>query len=206
MSTLEIISLSVGVVATVIGGVSFIFAKIFKLGKTAQNIENIEQSIKDLNVRVDNVEQKLSARVESLPCTVHHDDIVKIKSVVIEKFPKSSTLFAMKASPRKLNPLGEQIFAEINGEVFINANKDKLFNYIDEAKPLTALDVEELSVAACKSLTHAPAFNDLKNYVYNRPTLEVAGNTHEVSLDDVCFILGLRVRDLYLVEHPQFIP
>lgn len=206
MSTLEVISLSVGIVATIIGGVYFVFAKIFKLGKTAKTIENIEQSIKDINNRIDNVEQKLTKRVENLPCTIHHDDLIKIKSVVIEKFPKSSTLFAMKASPKKLNPLGEKIFAEIDGEMFINANKKILFNYIDEAKPMTALDVEELSVAACKSLTQTSAFNDLKNYVYNRPILEVAGKTHEVSIDDICFILGLRIRDFYLEEHPGLIP
>lgn len=206
MSTLEIISLSVGVAATVIGGVSYIFAKIFKLGKTAKTIEDIEKSMTDLNTRFVNVQNKLDGRIESLPCSAHHDDIIKIKSVVIEKFPKSSTLFAMKASPRKLNPLGEQIFSEISGDVFIADNKEAIFKFITEAKPLTALDVEELSIAACKSLTQTPAFNDLKNYIYNRPALTVENSTHEVSIEDVCFILGLRIRDLYLNQHPDLIP
>lgn len=68
-------------------------------------------------------------KLESV-CNAHHDDITKIKTVMVEKYPKSSSVFSMKPSPRKLNPTGEKLFAAINGEQFLKDNKESLFGYI----------------------------------------------------------------------------
>lgn len=142
--------------------------------------------------------------MDRLPCNVHRDDITKIKTVLVEKYPKSSSVFSMKSSPRKLNPTGEKLFAAINGEQFLKENKERLFGYISDNSPLVALDVEQLSNAACLSLVSTPAFNSLKNYVYNEPTWTLPdGKPYDITINDICFVLGLRLRDKYLSEHPE---
>lgn len=193
MNVIEIICTVIGAVATILGGVWFILSKVFKMGQTSGRIDNIEKSV-----------TKLENMTERLPCNVHHDDITKIKTVLVEKYPKSSSVFSMKSSPRKLNPTGEKLFAAINGEQFLKDNKERLFGYISDNSPLVALDVEQLSNAACLSLVSTPAFNSMKNYVYNEPTWTLPdGKQYDITINDICFVLGLRLRDMYLSEHPE---
>lgn len=193
MNVIEIICTVIGTVATILGGVWYILSKVFKMGQTSGRIDNIEKSV-----------TKLENVMDRFPCNVHHDDITKIKTVLVEKYPKSSSIFSMKSSPRKLNPTGEKLFAAINGEQFLKENKERLFGYISDNSPLVALDVEQLSNAACLSLVSTPAFNSLKNYVYNEPTWTLPdGKQYDITINDVCFVLGLRLRDMYLSEHPE---
>lgn len=193
MNVIEIICTVIGAVATILGGVWFILSKVFKMGQTSVRIDNIENSV-----------TKLENMTEHLPCNAHHDDITKIKTVLVEKYPKSSSVFSMKSSPRKLNPTGEKLFAAINGEQFLKDNKERLFGYISDNSPLVALDVEQLSNAACLSLVSTPAFNSMKNYVYNEPTWTLPdGKQYDITINDICFVLGLRLRDMYLSEHPK---
>lgn len=110
----------------------------------------------------------------------------------------------MKYSPRKLNDMGEKLYSAIKGETFLNSHKDVLFDYITSHHPLVALDVEQLSRAACQSLVPTPAFNSLKNFVYNEPAWKLPDGTHyDITINDVCFVLGLRLRDMYLSSHPD---
>lgn len=193
MNVIEIICTVIGAVATILVGVWFILSKVFKMGQTSVRIDNIEKSV-----------TKLENMTEHLPCNAHHDDITKIKTVLVEKYPKSSSVFSMKSSPRKLNPTGEKLFAAINGEQFLKDNKERLFGYISDNSPLVALDVEQLSNAACLSLVSTPAFNSMKNYVYNEPTWTLPdGKQYDITINDICFVLGLRLRDMYLSEHPK---
>ena len=193
MDVIEIICTVIGAVATILGGVWLIFSKVFKMGQTAERIDNIEKTAEELKNSIGN-----------FPCSIHHDDITKIKTILVEKYPKSYSVFSMKSSPRKLNEIGEKLFAAINGEQFLNTHKDSLFGYISANSPLVALDVEQLANAACLSLVSTPAFNSLKNYVYNEPTWKLPnGDPYDITINDVCFVLGLRLRDMYLSEHPD---
>ena len=176
MNVIGIICTVIGAIATILGGVWFILSKVFKMGQTSLRIDNIEKAV---------------TKLESV-CNAHHDDITKIKTVMVEKYPKSSSVFSMKSSPRKLNPTGEKLFAAINGEQFLKDNKESLFGYISANSPLVALDVEQLSNAACLSLVPTPAFNSMKNFVYNEPTWTLPNGEHyDITVNDVCFVLGL---------------
>ncbi|MGN1213403.1 MAG: hypothetical protein ACI4TR_00760 [Bacteroidaceae bacterium] len=193
MNLIEIICMVIGAVATILGGVWLILSKVFKMGQTSGRIDNIEKTM-----------TKLESLVDRLPCNIHHDDITKIKTVLVEKYPKSSSVFSMKSSPRKLNETGEKLYAAINGEQFLKENKETLFNYISDNSPLVALDVEQLANSACLSLVPTAAFNSMKNYVYNEPTWTLPnGNQYDITINDVCFVLGLQLRDMYLSEHPE---
>lgn len=137
-------------------------------------------------------------------------DISAIKSVLIQKYPNAAIIFSMKKSPRRLNDYGEWLLNQIDGNEFILKNKEFLFGKIDSTKPKTALDVEMAANMACSAYTDNEIFNGLKNFVYNAPSITIKNEqgedrTYDIALGDVCFVLSLPLRDLYLEEHPELI-
>lgn len=187
----------IGTALAVTGTMWALLVKVFKLGKIMQHLSEFEK----------NVTSELSAiknKLESLPCKYHHDDIVKVKTVLIQKYPTSMSVFSAKSSPRKLNELGLKLFKAIYGDDFLKKNKDALFQFMDNTRPLVALDVEQAALSACTSLVNTPVFNDMKNYVYNAPSIDLPdGQKYDVTITDVCFVLSIPLRDMYLEEHPR---
>lgn len=147
MTTLETISTVIAAVAAILGGVWFILGKVFKMGVTAARIDNIEGSMTELK-----------DSLKDFPCSSHHDDSTRIKALLLEKYPKSASVFSCKCSPRRLNETGEKLFRAVDGEKFINENKTALFKLISDSRPLVELDVEQAAVAACLALAGTPAF------------------------------------------------
>lgn len=144
----------------------------------------------------------IEKRSNELPCEHHHSDIIAIKSVLVQKYPNSANVFSMKASPRKLNEVGERLFNEIKGREFLEKNKDELFSSIKKNNPLTALDVEQYAYTSLLFYTNLPMFNELKDFVYNAPSMTIKkGEKYDIALNDICFILSLPLRDMYLKEN-----
>lgn len=188
------------------------------------DIDNLRWDVKS---DIDNLRTEMKSDMAKLPCAEHHDNIsghqhtldghteilrsnnnllnviskwvMKQDASMIEEINKNT--FYMKASPRKLNPLGERVFAEIKGEEFLQSHKEELFRFITDEKPLVALDVEQNARLACASFIPTPDFNDFKDYVYNEPSFILDdGSSHDITVRDICNILGLRLRDMYLEQ------
>lgn len=190
MNTIEIICTVIGAVGVILGGIWFLFDKVFRIGKTSQRISSMEKNL-----------DEMKDAITKLPCGMHHEDITKIKTILVEKYPKSYNVFSIKSSPRHLNDLGEKLYSKINGESFIIENKKVLFDYITNTRPLVALDVEQAANEACRSLLRTPAFNRLKDFVYNEPSWELQdGTKYDISVNDLCFVIGIKLRDKYLAE------
>lgn len=137
-------------------------------------------------------------------------DIVAIKSLLTMKHKDAASLFSIKNSPRQLNGIGKQVMTDMNGAEFLEAHKDFFFSLIDAYKPKTALDVENAAHAVCVASTDNDMFNGLKNFVYNSPSYMIKDASgqerpYDLSLPDVCFILSLPLRDMYLKEHPEIL-
>lgn len=209
MSTIEIICTVAVAVVTVIGGVMgglwFIIDRSRKAGENSHRLDNVENSVSRheemLNELKETIAKSMEESIKALPCSAHHDDIMKIKTVLIEKYPKSSSVFSLKFSPRRLNDWGHKLYDAIDGDRFIKENKQALFDYIKDSKPLVALDVEQAANGACLSLVPTPAFNRLKDFVYNEPTWDIPDvGKYEITVNDICFVIGLKLRDMYLDE------
>lgn len=232
MTTIEIICTVIGAIATILGGMYYIFNFVFTRGKDKEHLTNFEKNTMDgfaqINKRFDEVDHRIDkqetetkssiARLENkfdkrldkfgdginkVRDTVqeHTTALVEIYTLLGRKYPKRGEAFAQKNSPRKLTELGKKIFNDINGEKFLNDNKDCLFEYIDEHKPLTRLDVEELAMQALFRQTSKPVFNNIKDYVYEAPAYKnVDGEMSELTVGDVCYILSIPLRDMYLKE------
>jgi hypothetical protein len=183
MDKIEVICALIGAAAIILGGVWFIVRQAFKSGIYARRLEEIERN------------------TSNLTCVWHGDDLLKIKSILIQKYPISASIFSIKTSPRALNELGKQIFNDIDGAGFLEENKEALFKFITESNPMAELDVEQAANAACLSLTPTLAFKRLKDFVYNSPAIEVENDKkYEISLNDICFILSIPLRDMYLTD------
>lgn len=202
--TWEIIGTAVGVVATILGGVWFIINRAFDFGKISRKIEEMdkrtehascETNIREINTLKDDMKE-LS------------DNVIAIKSLLLVKHKEASSMFSVKNSPRRLNENGQRLYEDIHGDEFLKKNRDFLFSKIDEMEPHTALDVENAAYAACTAHTDSEIFNELKLFVYNSPTYtlkEDDGNSrkYDITLPDVCFVLSLPLRDMYLKNHPE---
>ena len=90
---------------------------------------------------------------------------------------------------------------------FLDKNSDELLAAIAAKDPQTALDVENFAIEVLISQLDSDIFNELKQWVYNSPSfkIEIQGQEQEytVSMNDVCFILSLPLRDMYLKTHPD---
>lgn len=133
------------------------------------------------------------------------EDITAIKAVLIQKFPNSANVFSMKKSPRRLNELGEKIFSQIHGMEFLNEHKSFFFSKIESMNPKTELDVENAANFACSGFTDNDIFNGIKDFVYNAPSITITGEngenkSYDITLGDICYILSLPLRDMYLEE------
>ncbi len=161
-------------------------------------------------------------KMEQLPCNDHDgrmgelektmadikEDLTVIKSVIIQKYPTSANVFSMKKSPRRLNEMGEWLFEQVKGREFLEKNKGFLFAKMDDGHPSTALDVENAAHIACSSSTNEPMFSEIKNFVYNAPSIDIpdedmGSRKYDITLGDVCFVLSIPLRDMYLSEHSE---
>lgn len=200
----ELISIAFGIVVAVLGGVWFIFNKVFGLGRFSQRFEDLDK------------------RTEHASCKSHGDDIaslkndvasvkgdvIAIKSLLLMKHKDASSVFSIKNSPRQLNDLGKQLFTEVQGQAFLEQHQAFFFSKIDAFQPQTALDVENAAHAACTAYTDNEIFNELKNFVYNSPSYKIKDaegreRMYDLALSDVCYILSLPLRDMYLKAHPE---
>ncbi len=158
--------------------------------------------------------EKMENAIKGLPCAAREqinqqilDKLTTITTYLITRDSKASLIFSQKKSPRKLNAFGEQLFKDCGGQKFLDQNSEELLAAIAAKDPCTALDVENLAIEVLISRLDSGIFNELKQWVYNSSSLkiEVQGQEQEyaVTMNDICFVLSLPLRDMYLETHPD---
>lgn len=155
--------------------------------------------------------EKIDERTRFASCQKNSEAISALRrdlkgvSKSISYLKSADGKFSKKNSPRKLNALGERIFREIKGAEFLGAHQEELLNQIAERKPKTAYDVEKYAREVCLDSTDDEMFNAMKDFVYNAPSYMVTDeegkdSPYDLTLEDVCFILSIPLRDMYLAE------
>lgn len=164
---------------------------------------------------------KLDTRIENQPYKQHETQYDKLSGKIDElgtnislimgylssKSGKAANLFSIKCSLRKLNEAGDNLYKDFGGELFLKSNETFLLDAIAAKAPKTALDVEVAASEVLFENLQNDIFNGLKNWVYNSPTRKIRVNGQEqdytVTMNDVCFILSIPLRDMYLKAHPE---
>ena len=254
MNTIELLSIIIASIATILGGVWFIVNQAFNFGKTTQRINQIDERTahakcdshdesiellkkqlyefkRDIQQSIDNLRDEtrenfkivkedisnlkidvavLKTDVAGLKVDVAElkNDVFSIKKFLSIKYEDALTFFSLKNSPMSLSDFGKFILQEIDGIGLIHRNKEILFSTIDNNKPRTALDVESSALMACISFCDNEEFDKIKNFVYNSPEYDVKDKNGDnkkcnLRLVDVCFILSIPLRDLYLSQHQE---
>lgn len=49
--------------------------------------------------------------------------------------------------------------------------------------------------------TSTDAFNHIKDIIYDLPEFDTEKGKYELTLNDVCFVMSLPLRDMYIKEH-----
>lgn len=188
----------------VVAGIVWLVAKKwFSLQHEMKNqnvkISETGNKLKGCESRIDKIDEAISAIKE---------DLAIIRTHLIEKDSKAAKVFSGKASPRKLNDMGERVYKEFGGPDFLNKNQDFLFKMIEEKKPQTALDVENVSLEVLYKCVENDIFNDVKVLVYNSKAITIQEKGKEpteyaLTMNDICFIFSIELRDRYLATHPQ---
>lgn len=158
--------------------------------------------------------KKIENNVSELPCDRHEDSFRKImdelsiiRTYIVTKNPRSASLFSEKKSPRRLNEAGIGLYNDISGADFLKRHESELMRMIEEKCPKTALDVEIAANEILIENLDSDIFNGIKLWVYNSPSrkLPIDGEMRDynITMNDVCFILSLPLRDMYLEKHPD---
>ncbi len=160
--------------------------------ETRENISNLKKETNQNTNNINSLKKDVSSIIELL--TFKHKDALKF--------------FALKHSPLQLNDFGNQLIEEIKGLNFINENKDFLISKIEKDNPRTALDVETSAFMACIACCSREEFDYIKDFIYNSPEYAVKDKDgrdmkYNLSLADICFVLSIPLRDMYLGLHPE---
>lgn len=179
--------------------------------------KKVEEKVNNLQCENHRNEIDKIKNQEILPCKEHlqqyydiKEDFARIQMFLAMKNPKTINAFSMKHSPRQLNDKGIELYESINGEKFLNDNYDLFDVIISEKKPKTALDVEASALEALIMSLNLDIFNPIKNWVYNSAAVKLKKATGEeydysLTINDICFILSLPLRNKYLDKHPEIV-
>ena len=181
-----------------------------KIDKRFTNIDkrftNIDKKFDEVDRKFDEVDKKFADVNMNIKDLTR--DVISIKSFLSIKHKEDVDLVGLKNSPTKLTDFGNKILEELDGINFINDNKEYLIARLDEEKPRTALDVENSALMVFVNFCSSEKFDGIKNFIYNSPEYNVKDNKgcdrkYNLSLIDVCFILSIPLRDMYLESHPE---
>ena len=186
------------IIAATIGlfGMSWIIIELLRLSKSVGRLEARLDKLASTNDSHDISIRKLQM------------EMLEVRTFIKTKFPTSQTVLSEKKSPAQLNEFGRKLFADMGGSDFLSKNGIYLLQKMEEKNPKTAFDVESTAHEVLILATNEEMFNKIKNKVYNYPYMDILKRDgemvkYEVSLADVCFVLSLSLRDMYLKAHPE---
>lgn len=152
--------------------------------------------------RMDKSLERVESTVQEIKVSV-----VALQTFLQSKYKTAVPIFSQKHSPRSLNAKGKEVFAQFGGEEFMNANEEMLCQRIKGKNPRTALDVEQYALSVLYETMELDIFNEVKLRVYNSDDITVEKDGKEekysITMDDICFIFSLDLRDRYLKAHPE---
>ena len=205
---------NIGTIISILVGLATLLSMLVWFGRFIQRVNVHDNKLDEMSKDISEVKKivplvtvhdkkldGMSKDIEQLK-----DGMTTIKTLLLMKFKDLEPAISAKHSPRVLNEMGKKIYEDMKGKEFLEKNKALLYAVIDKEKPKTAYDVENLCYFACASNINNDAFNEIKSFLYNYPTIPLPdGKQYEVTMDTACSVLSLPLRDMYLEDHPDII-
>ena len=109
MAVLELISVCVGIVGTILGGVWFIVNKAFGVGRFSHRIDEVDHRTSKAACEAHGRDiDGIKDDIKSIK-----NDMVAIKSLLAMKHKDAASIFSIKNSPRQLNETGKRLLEDI---------------------------------------------------------------------------------------------
>lgn len=222
----EVIYSILGAIAVILGGIWCMLKYAFGRGVDKHKFDALEDMVKSMPCEQHKEHQNTNEKelsVVKTECTnninqtIEHKEVIKIltadlvdikldireiKTALSSKSKKSTLALAQKQSPRKLTPLGEEIYINSGASKFYNEHKDLFLRLLAEKQPATLLDVESLAQMTLLDELSNIIFVPLKNWVYNSPSYKLENDEIlDVSINDICFLISLKLRDDFIAEN-----
>lgn len=201
----NVLSAIIGIGGVVLGslitsGIAFIIYKRTQKDNTKEKESHASEELgmfKEKSLSNEENIKKLESGLAMFKSEINH----KLERIEDRIQDVNKILFSQKQSPRKLNSLGEKVFKDMNAQQWLDKNKQRLFELLNERNPQTAYDVESYAQLAVQSLSEDECFNEIKLFIYNYPTMKSQENRDiELTMSGAIFVLGLGLRDMYLNE------
>ncbi|MBQ0081129.1 MAG: hypothetical protein KBS95_06255 [Alistipes sp.] len=164
-------------------------------------LKNFENKFSDIDKKQDKIIDILTKHEDRLGSL--ESNMTRVITILSIKDISTATAFSLKHSPSQLNEMGVKLFEECGGEKMLADNGDFFIKLMEKDNPETALDVENKAYEVLLSNSYMSIFNHLKQWVYNCPDWEIDSKKYTITMKDVCFVLSLHLRDMFLAKHPS---
>ena len=162
------------------------------------------EALTSFKEKVDEHTKKLNAntkKIDNLPCDNHRRAIVNIEKSILGK-KKFKANLTVAYSPRKLSDLGCELYQKSGMQVVLEANMHLFIEKIEDTKPTSALDVEDLAYSVLSNETPELIFKPVKDWLFNNPVF----TEMDIDMSAICYVASFELRDAYLKKHPEILP
>jgi hypothetical protein len=165
------------VINLIVSAIVAVLSVAFLIGKYKEKVDNLEKEKDKNGTKVDDLRSET-------------DKLLEFK-VNAQKFMDSKIY--QSGSPLKLTDFGQKLVEESGFVTIFGEVRDDLVMKLEEKKPLTQYDVQEIARALMDELTKYSAFQPLKTYAFKN------GKDYQQILRAGAILL----RDYYLEKHPK---
>ena len=155
------------VVALVVGGVSGFITAMFRVSSYISKVDRLEEDAKDIKKDLKEIRDKVIACETSL---------------------KEREPLTKRKSPVSLTDSGKKLLNNSKADKFIDENFDDLYKKIEDKKPKTAYDIQELSKEVLKEIKNEDKFIVLKDFAFKEG----------IEIDDIILVASFYLRDKVL--------
>ena len=103
-------------------------------------------------------------------------------------------------NPIELNEFAKEVLEKSGAKHFIDSSYDFLSLKIDELKPKSILDIQQLAISVLFDLIDTEGFSIIKDFIYQNPKYK----GKKIDIPTMIIIMSLYLRDQYFEKHPEF--
>jgi len=172
------------------------------------SIKKLDENSNKQQLTIRKMEEK--SNIQEFTLKNHDEAIVLLKDTtnvasawIIKQDERMGVQFLGKRSPYSLKDAGIKLLELSGGKTAVDNNLSFFIDEIKKLNPLTAYDVEEISLRVLITNTGKSIFNSIKDFIYYSPEeIEIAGSKYKIGLNVVLRVMSLHLRDAYLNIFP----
>ena len=192
----------------VITAIIIVAVLTWKVAKYHSSVEDVKKTVNNLDCKAHREEidelKKVGQTVQNMG-----EQLNEIAKWIMNKDRATISVLSRKCSPRQMTKIGRQVFKESKAEETLDNNLDFFLQLVEDKKPTTPFDVEDISLEVLASNLSNPLFKKIKEYLYYQPDVKVYKDEEgkeievRVSMFAILKLMSLELRDKYLEKHPE---